>query len=277
VIYIVLSIFSATAILLLFRWMGHNGVNSRHAIMVNYAVAGLIGLLFFSHSEEVWNKSWFLPSMAMGVFFYIVFRFIAKTTQTNGVSAASIATKMSVLIPVLTGIFLLDESISWLKVIGISLGLVAVFFASKPNQNIENWKWLLLAFLGSGLIDAALKLFQTWSVTSAEFPSYITVIFSFAFLAGLAHHFTLPDRKIEAKSYFGGIMLGLVNFASLIFILEAISLPNWESSVIFPINNVGIVALSSLSALILFKENLDLKGWLSVILALCSICLLSFG
>lgn len=255
--------------------MGPNGANTRHAITINYGVAAAIGFVFFPQSLGVWNKPWFWPSAALGLFFYLVFRFIARTTQINGVSAASIATKMSVIIPVSTGIVLLDESLSWLKLLGILLGLMAVFFASGGGKTILNWKWLLLAFVGSGIVDACLKLFQVWSVSSVEFPAFITVVFCFAFVAGLVHHFTLLDKKIVRMSYISGIMLGLVNFASLLFILEALSLPEWESSVVFPINNVGVVTLSSISAAIFFKEKLDGKAWLSISLSLISIFLLS--
>jgi len=55
---------------------------------------------------------------------------MAMTAQKNGVSVASISGKMSVVVPVLFGVFLYNESASFFKVIGIGIALVAVYLSS---------------------------------------------------------------------------------------------------------------------------------------------------
>jgi drug/metabolite transporter (DMT)-like permease len=272
-IYLGLSVAASTVILLLFRWMREAGVNSRIAIAINYFFASATGFIFFDHAPELWNAPWFWPAAAEGIFFYLVFRLIAKTTQTSGVAAASIATKMSVVIPVLIGLFFLDESFTILKISGIALGLIAVILSSM-TVGLKDWKWPLLAFVCSGIIDSSLKLFQVWTVSEPEFPSLITVIFSFAFLTGITHHLTFADRSISTRNFLGGMVLGLVNFGSLLFLLWALDEPNWESSTVFPINNVGVVTLSSILALVLFKERPQLRTIAGIFIAVVAILLL---
>lgn len=257
--------------------MSRYGAMPRQAIMINYIVAALTGAFFFPHEQVIWSAPWFWPASAMGVLFYVVFRLIAKTTQSNGVAAASIATKMSVVIPIAVGLLFLSESWNWMKLSGIALGIIAVLLSTQSEAEIKDWKWPLLAFLGSGFIDAALNLFQVMLVDESEFPSFITTIFSFAFVTGLIHHFTFAERSISKTTYVHGAALGMVNFGSLLFILLALNLPQFESSVIFPINNVGVVMSSSLFAFLLFKEQVTTRALAGIGLSIAAITLLYFS
>ena len=59
---------------------------------------------------------------------------MAMTAQKNGVSVASVAGKMSVVVPVLFGVFLYNESVTFLKIIGILIALIAVYLASVKEE-----------------------------------------------------------------------------------------------------------------------------------------------
>ena len=273
-IYLLLSILSSIGIFIAFRMFSRMGANTRHAIMINYLIAAITGLVVFRPSEPWFNSSWFIPSCFLGSFFYVIFRVMAKVTQENGMSVSSIATKMSVIIPVTIGLTVLQESINVLKIVGIVFGLASVLMSAGGNVKNGTWLWPLVLFIGSGLIDSSLNLFQTMSVTEAEFPVFIMNIFAFAFLSALIHQLFSKERKISTKSISGGFLLGLVNFSALYFILKSLALPNWESSIVFPINNFGIIAGSTLFAMIVFNEKVDIKGWISIGLATCSIVLL---
>jgi len=184
---------------------------------------------------------------------------------------------MSVVIPICIGVLFLQESVNALKLLGIAAGIAAVFLSAGNSVKVSDWKWPVLVFLGSGVIDASFKLFQVWGVTEAKFPELITTIFSFAFLTGVIHHTISTDRSVNSKSVIGGIALGVTNLGSIFFILKALAQPNWESSVIYPINNFGAVVASTLVALLLFGEKLSPRGVVGVLLAVASIGLLFFG
>ena len=70
------------------------------------------------------------------------------------------------------------------------------------------------------------------------------------------------DKK-EAESRFG-------------FLLKAFK-TDIESSTLFTINNVGIVILTTVFALLIFKEKLIKKNWVGIVLAVVSILLVSFA
>jgi uncharacterized membrane protein len=50
-----------------------------------------------------------------------------------------------------------------------------------------------------------------------------------------------------------------------------------ESSTLFTINNVGIVMLSTLVGLLVFKEHISRKNWIGIGLAIVSIILVTFA
>lgn len=272
--YILLSIASSIGILLIFKLFTRFEVNTREGIMINYLVAGATGFIAFGFDIQLFSTSWFLPSGLLGVLFYSVFRIMAKVTQENGVSVSSIATKMSVVLPVTVGLGILHESVNGLKIIGICLGLASIILSAGSSIKSNKWLWPLVLFFGSGLVDTSLKLFQEWAVSDAEFASFSSTVFSFAFITAFVHHLSLKRRVPDKSTLIGGLTLGVVNFAALYFILMALALPNWESSVVFPINNFGIIAGSTLIAIVALGERLDRKGWLSLIAAFASILLL---
>ena len=65
----------------------------------------------------------------LGVLFIVIFNLMARTSQQLGVSVASVATKMSLVIPVLAGLLLYGEELNFLKVAGIATALVAAMTA----------------------------------------------------------------------------------------------------------------------------------------------------
>jgi len=66
------------------------------------------------------------------------------------------------------------------------------------------------------------------------------------------------------------------NYDSMEFLLKAFK-TDIESSTLFTINNVGIVILTTVFALLFFKEKLIKKNWIGIALAVFSILLVSFA
>ena len=81
--------------------------------------------------------------------------------------------------------------------------------------------------------------------------------------------------SFELKSIFGGILLGVPNYFSIVvYLLKALSTEGMESSTAFTLNNVGIVILSTLFGLFIFKEKLVSKNWFGIVVAIVSIILI---
>tara|TARA_R110002111_G_scaffold1433_9_gene9769 strand:- start:470 stop:1099 length:630 start_codon:yes stop_codon:yes gene_type:complete len=207
---------------------------------------------------------------------------MALTAQINGVSVVSVAGKMSVVIPIIFGVILYNESLSTIKIIGIILAIVAVYLASVKN-NLEKHKkaGLLLPvilFLGSGAIDTTLKYVEINFVSENEVSIFSGSLFGFAGVFGLIFLLfkTIQKREVfGVKNLIAGIVLGIPNYYSIVFLIKALQTKGIESSTLFTINNVGIVVVSTLVGLLIFKESFSLKNKIGIALAVIGIVLVA--
>tara|TARA_B100000780_G_C20857515_1_gene340862 strand:- start:15 stop:653 length:639 start_codon:yes stop_codon:yes gene_type:complete len=206
---------------------------------------------------------------------------MALTSQKNGLSVASVSSKMSVVIAIVFGVWFYEESLGYVKFFGILLALIAVYLTSVKEKKETTEKQVsllfpILLFVGSGAIDTSLKYVETTFVQEGGVPLFSATIFGCAFVLGLV---ILLYQKIkgtlnfEFKSILGGVLLGVPNYFSIVYLLKALSTEGMESSTAFTLNNVGIVILSTLFGLLIFKEKLITKNWLGIITAVVSILL----
>ncbi|WP_037319969.1 EamA family transporter [Salegentibacter sp. Hel_I_6] len=286
-IYLLLSILSSTVIFIVFRLYKKYGVNTLQAIIVNYFIACIVG--FFGYIESVDDivripsEKWFLGTLILGALFITVFNLAAITTQRSGLSVVSVATKMSVAIPVFFGIFIYNESLGFLKVTGIILALAAVYLSSiKTKKGIsikkENLIFPLLVFVGSGIIDTTINYLENFYVSETDVGLFSSSIFGIAGIIGTAiliGQAVLGKLKITWKNIAGGIALGIPNYFSIYFLVMALRSPGFENSVIFTLNHVGIVLASTILGIVLFKEVLLKKNWIGIALAVISIILVA--
>ena len=79
------------------------------------------------------------------------------------------------------------------------------------------------------------------------------------------------------KNLIAGIILGVPNYYSILFLIKALQIKGFESSTLFTINNVGIVVVSTIVGLILFKEKFSLKNKIGILLAITGIVLVALA
>ena len=209
---------------------------------------------------------------------------MARTSQKIGVSVASVATKMSLVIPVIFGLLIYKEHLGPYKILGILLALAAVYFASIKENGISIQKSAFvlpaLVFVGSGLIDTSLKYLEETYVAQSEFPLFSANVFAAAAAVGFVFILLRSLKKplhINFRNILGGILLGVPNFFSIYFLLRALQTEGLNSASIFTINNVAIVMFSTLLGIVLFKEKISIKNWGGIALAIISIFLVALS
>lgn len=282
-IYLLISILSSTAIFVVFKLLKKYNVNTLQAIVVNYFTACLCGYLLYKGSvnpTEILQSNWFVAAIILGFLFIAIFNVMALTAQKNGLSVASVASKMSVIIPIVFGILVFKESAGIQKITGIILALVAVYLTSvKQKGAIVLTKSIylpIILFLGSGIIDTSINYFAP----NDRIPLFSATIFAMAAIIGVL---LLIASNLKSKTGFNrksiplGIVLGIVNYGSIHFLLMALRAENTESSTLFTINHIAILALSTLIGLAIFKEKISIKNWIGIILALISIALVTLA
>tara|TARA_R110002020_G_scaffold323714_1_gene539491 strand:- start:22196 stop:23056 length:861 start_codon:yes stop_codon:yes gene_type:complete len=282
-----LCILSSSSLFVIFKLFSKHGVQTFYAIVTNYFVAALCAGFFHNgplHLGLIPSKPWFLPTLALGALFLVVFKLTAKTAQEIGVSVASVVSKMSLVVPVLLGVVLYRELLGPIKVVGILIALLAVYFVSlkEGEAKIKSVNLILpiSLFLGSGLVDAAIKYLQAAYMAKGDFLLFSLTVFGAAgctgFLLILFRSVGHPI-KVNTKNLLAGTVLGIFNFFTLFFLLRALEGEILNSASIFTINNVATVLVSTLLGILLFKEKLRIKNWLGIVLAVSSILMVAFS
>ena len=285
-IFLLLSILFSTGLFVVFKYFGIYKIDVLKAIFVNYIVAFSMGFFFAERQipiSEIYLQPWFSGALFLGALFVSIFFVMAMTAQKNGVSVTSIAGKMSVVVPVFFGILLYNESVTFLKIVGIIMALIAVYLSSVKEEKSEKKGTLLLPillFIGSGTIDTLLKYIQENHVSDEDVSVFSGSLFG---IAGAFAFLILVIKTIKKRESFGykniiaGIILGVPNYYSIIFLIKALQNKNFESSTLFTINNVAIVVVSTLVGLFFFKEKFSIKNKIGVAMAILGIILVTIA
>lgn len=283
-INLILSILFSSSLYVFFKYFEKYGINTLHAIIVNYGVAATCGFLFFEGKVNFMSmpdEQWFFGAIVLGLLFIFIFNIMALTSQKNGLSVASVAGKMSVVIPILFAVIVYEEHLELLKILGIVIALFAVYFTSaktKSNKTTLKKRTLtypILLFVGSGIIDTFIKYMETNYVSTEEIPYFSAIVFSFAGLIGIITLIIKKDFAFKWKNVLGGIALGVPNYFSIVYLLKALQNQSLNSSTVFTINNVAIVMISTILGIVVFNEKLIRKNWLGIGLAIISIILVA--
>ncbi len=286
-IYLLLSIAASTCIFIIFKLFDKYNINTLQAIVINYLTACLFGLWIYDSPikiDDIIASKWLLGAIGLGFLFIAIFNVMALTAQRNGLSVASVASKMSVIIPVIFGIYVYHEGVGLQKITGIVLALLSVYLTStKPNSPKKASKglWLpILLFFGSGVIDTSIKYVETTYLPDNGIPIFSATIFGFAFILGSLALIAKAIKKpmgFPLKTVAGGGILGIVNYGSIFYLLKALDHDHLESSTLFTVNNVAIVMISTLLGLLIFKEQISKTNWLGIALAIISIVIVTLA
>jgi drug/metabolite transporter (DMT)-like permease len=210
---------------------------------------------------------------------------MARTTQEYSMTVASIASKMSLVIPVLFSLLILgtrSRDYTLFNYTGILLGFLAILLSSlrnRPGESFTSGKTGLFllplsVFVLGGTIDTLLNTVNHRYLSPEEEGIFPIFIFLTAGVIGMI--VLLAKRAvINFKSVIGGLFLGMVNYFSVYFLLMALRQFDNDGAFVYPMVNVGIILISALISGIFFREKFHARNIAGLLLAVISIILLS--
>lgn len=282
------AILSSAGIFVLFRLFSRWQIDSFQAIVMNYGTAMLCGWALAGFELPSFGSNrpeWLIPGYFLGYIFIGVFYLMAMTSQKSGVAVASVATKMSMVIPVLFfGLTTEPDSMTPIVMAAIALGLAGVVFSSAGS---ETGKLTLVAvllpfvvFFGSGVIDLGIAFFSSPAYMSnpSDQTLYSSAPFAGAFTVGLVLLFIrriVKKRAFTGRSVIGGIALGMTNYCSMLFLVRTVHSGYFSKAIAIPMINLGVILCGSIFAVFLFKE--DMPRLKVIGLALCLAALILLG
>ena len=280
----------STLISLIFKAFSRYGVRNLAAIVVNYAVCVVVGLLFegsLPDVVELFQADWLWVAGVLGFFFIAGFNFNALAVQRVGIAVTSVVQRLSLLISVLFAVLLYREALSYREAGGILLGMLAVplvvglkRIGGQPGGTPKGEVWLPIGvFLLAGGIETFLLVAER-SYNAGASAFFSILLFAWAGTIGLGILLLGPkpaDRaRVTPRDVLGGIALGIPNFFSIHLILVALN-QGPAAVTVYPVLNVGTILLSALLAWLLFRERLSPKQWAGVALAVIAIVVMAWG
>jgi drug/metabolite transporter (DMT)-like permease len=282
---IIYTILLFNVLIIVFKMFEKYKVDNLQALIVNYITAGFCSYLFLETDfslNYILESDWLYHSMIIGALFIIIFNFYAFGIQKAGVAVTTVANRMSLIIPVCAALILYPEenTFTLLKGIAFFLALTGIYLSSTKGGKLsfdKKYLWLIiLVFVGQGISDSIFNDF------AQKFPNEGNYLFFMVlfFMASISGILILSGRSIKTrsplqlKSIFWGVIFGIPNFFSLVFLLKALG--SISSSIVFPLVGMGVVISSSLIGLLLFQEKLTRSNWIGILLSICAIYIFSY-
>lgn len=276
---VILAALCVAGFALIFRVFQRNGVPLLPAIAINYTVALCCGLLIAPPWKFGGTNGLLIPAGLLGALFVLIFSLSGLSAQRAGAARTTIAGRMSLVLTIAAAILLFDERVGSLRWLGIAIALVGLILVSVTKDEYtsqRSWLLPLAIFLGSGAADIAVTYVQRTLTTAANAEAFPTLCFASSAAVSMVLLFARREHTAlkHARTWFGGIALGLVNYASLFLLVRALGSGELPASVIFPLMNIFAILIATGCAILFFRERLSVRQWCGIVLCVASLLLI---
>ncbi|MCF0052806.1 hypothetical protein LXM25_22235 [Dyadobacter sp. LJ53] len=296
-LYFSLSVLFTVALYLIMRAFPRYKVDSFHAVVFNYYACVLTGLLLTPdlHLFEkiTWHNEGTWITLALGGMFVVTFMLIGLTAQKVSVTATSLAGNMSLVIPVLFGLFVFknnNKAFTLINYAGLVFAVVALALGAIQNTkkdspiNSAAPAHLLLilpvfTFLAAETNNTLINYLSVKYYAPGETTLFMIIACSGAILIGsaiLLFRILTRGEQVHWRSVVGGLILGVPNFLSLYFLLLALASFGNSAAFVFPIYNILTMLVSACAAWLIYREKLNHLNKFGLLLAVVAIIMISY-
>ncbi|MDR6807371.1 drug/metabolite transporter (DMT)-like permease [Dyadobacter sp. BE34] len=298
-LFFLLAVVFTVMLYLIMRAYPRYRVDSFHAVVFNYYSCVLTGLVLTPDlglfTQVQWTSEGTVLTMALGAMFVTAFMLIGLTAQKVSVTATSLAGNMSLVIPVLFGLFVFrnnNKDFTALNYLGLVLALVALALgaiqrtpkssdAASTAQTAKQALWILpiLTFFATGTNNTLINFLSSKYYPAGQITVFMIIACFGAVVIGtsiLIYRIIAHGHSLKLRSVVGGLVLGVPNFLSLYFLLLALAAFGNSAAYVFPIYNILTMLVSALAAWVLYKERLNTLNKWGLVLAVAAIVLISY-
>lgn len=246
----------------------------------NYASASLLCYWWFKPDIQhisTQNTPWWLI-FALGIILPSIFLCLAKSLEYAGIVKTEIAQRLSVVLSLLAAYFFFHEQFGSLKLLGIGLGIFAVFLivfgqfnGSSGQQSKKAVFALMSVWFGYAAVDILLKYTSSLGL---QFTLTLNLIFMTSFVLSIIYLFFQKKSTWNFKNTLAGLLLGVLNFSNIALYVKAHILLKDSPAIVFASMNILVVLLGIVCGVVLYKEKLKLPTMLGTILGISGlVCL----
>lgn len=280
-IYILLAVVFSVTVSVLLKLARRANIDIVQAVATNYIVAAVLAawLLKATPQAAIAANATYAPLIVLGVLLPAIFVVLAHSVRTVGIVRTDVAQRLSLFLSLIAAFAFLGDTLTGTKSLGIALAFAAVLCVLWRNDrgNTERSGWIapLAVFVGFGAIDICFKLVAQ---AGAPFASALLASFLIAMLLcwiAVLVRAAMRTAPVTARSMGFGVLLGIANFANILFYVRGHQALPKDPSLVFASMNVGVVVLGALVGAFGFRERLAAVNWLGVALAIGAIAVMT--
>src|SRR5579872_4544977 len=185
--YIFLSICFSVTVSVMLKLAKRYQIDVYQAITWNYSAAILLTWIFFRPHLSTLQDPPVFTYLSLGILFPLLFVIIAASVRLTGIVRTDVAQRLSLFIPVLAAFMIFGEKLNTVKIVGLSIGFVALICLIPWKQkravrrrSTFSWIYLVMIFVGMGVIDVLLK--QVAKTTNIPSTTSLFIVFILAFI-----------------------------------------------------------------------------------------------
>lgn len=295
-LYLLMAIAAMSLIMFALKFFNIKGICIPHAIMANYALAFLISAvsgreyITADHMQAMVSGDWWYLAIITGIFYFGSMDIMAASTRKAGVSVTTMASRTSVILPIIWAAAVLGEHITGWEILGTALVIAAFTLiiyrkdSASANNRRERTAQILLpiaVFLSVGLIAVCMKTSQHLIKSSGDYavdyPLFETLLFAAATIGSATYYaarYGVRIFRFTLTGVAGGLCLGTFNYFVTLGIMNG--LKYFSSSTFYGIYNIGVVVLATLVGATVFGERTDRRTLAGIGCAAAAIFVLGF-
>lgn len=308
-IFLIAAIICGSLFSIVFKICQRHGVDRQQVILFNYVSGVIVSLIpviagvaggTAPLADYILPPQTLLLTLLMGFLFVSGFVAMDIATLHGGVALASIMSRSALIVPVtLSWLLLGQKEPSW--------GVLAMFIVAMLLMVLPDRKKLaeqraakaanpqasrsaaaasislVMLFVVYGFVDFSFKLVQSnvssqnagnEALIATQMTSLTVTIFLMAGIISLGICLakgSFRKNPLSWKSVVVGLLMGLANTACTKCMLQA--LVTMPTDIFYPLYNIGIVIISALTGILVFKERIRWQQLVGLVLAALAIVL----
>lgn len=272
---LLLSVICSVSVGILFKISKLHSVELIPTLFIGYITSLFLGIVLFDVSFSYSNLDVYsiIIILVLSLLMPSLFVALRKSILINGIAKTDLVQRMSLIVPVFASFIIFNESLSYLKIAALLLGLFSVYLIMHRNEkNIHknNSSYLVFIFIGYGIVDILFKL-----MSSIAFKNTLLLVFVGCIITTL-FYIIFTKSKFSVKSLLIGILLGSLNFSNIYSYLQAHTKLSDAPTIVFTCMNLGVIGLGLIVGATIFKEKIRKWNIVGLICAIFAILLLSY-
>ncbi len=281
IVFLSMAVIFSSGVAITMKIANANGLRLGQFLAVNY-IACLLGLLVWGLWQKPVSNSIFIWSLGIfiGIMYVLSLWLFNRAITFAGLALSATLMRLSSALPTLGSLVIFAEQTNPHQILGLILAFACLPLASKEPLRLgrvgkEAWKgmlWGMLLFGVYGMTDFTFKI-QAELEPLTNPSSFMATIFGTALLLTIPQLF--KGNRPSKDCLFWGFFMGITNVLATYFWIR--TLTNLPGSVAYPLLGLGVIVLTTLASLLIWKERLRPANFAFLALACVSVFLINSG